>query len=313
MTIETLQYVYAAYKYGSYKEASYALSVTYSVVAKQVARAEEEFGIRIFERASKSKEMQLTKSGQAVIKEIKTILEAYHRIQNIIGELDWSFRKKISIRYGYYIICEEEMDIMHRFMSKHPEIILSQKPGTYEENKAQLELGNVDGIFRAYIGSDSEERVRRSFPDTDYNFQLISRECNFHLLMSENNPLAAYNELTMADIKEIINQTFILMDTSEGRVRETPPYLSRYMGSAVANMKVRYIDSSNLPIVPHLLAEGNYVFPTARRCTRPPAGICAVPLSDWNSEVSLYFIYKKSHTNSLLLDFKRVATDYSMQ
>ena len=52
MTLESLQYVYAAYKFGSYKEAAFAMSVSYSVVAKQVSRVEEELGVKLFERAS---------------------------------------------------------------------------------------------------------------------------------------------------------------------------------------------------------------------------------------------------------------------
>ncbi len=312
MTIETLQYVYAAYRCGSYKEASYALSVTYSVVAKQVARAEEELGTRIFERASKSKEMKLTETGQNVMKEIGIILDAYRRIQGYVSEFDRTSRKKLSIRYGYYLVCEEEMEIMQCFISHYPEIIMSQKPGGQEENKKQLELGNADGIFQAYIGADYEAQLHQDFPESDYKIQLVSAGRHFHFFMSEHNPLASKKQLTIQDRQVVLGQTFLLMDTSEGGVRKIPPYLARYFEKDATRMKIRYIDSSNLPLVSELLAEGDYIFPMARAYTKPLVGICAVPLTDWDTEVRLYFISRKGDDHLPIQKFRKIVAEFSL-
>lgn len=310
MTIETLQYVYAAYRCGSYKEASYEMSVTYSVVAKQVARAEEELGTRIFERASKSKEMKLTKAGQIIIKDIETILDSYRHIQGSISELDRTARKKLTICYGYYLVCEEELEIMQHFISSYPDIIMTQKRGRREENKKKLELGTADGIFQAYIGEDYETQLEYEFPDSDYEIQPVSSGSHMHFFMSEMNPLARKTTLTIEDKEEILEQTFLLMDTSEGGVRKILPYLAQYFGKDALRMKIRYMDSSNLPLVSDLLTKGNYVFPMARRYTKPIAGIKAAALVDWCTQVHLFFISRKGDEHVPLQKFRKMVMSY---
>lgn len=313
MTIETLQYVYTAYKCGSYKEAAFALSVTYSVVAKQVSRAEEELGVRIFERASKSKEMKLTPAGENLMGEIGTILESYRRIQNSIQAFGHGGQKKLYISYGYYMTCEEEIEIMLRFTHQYPHITLSQKRGSSGERRKQMALHSIDGMFTAFMGENWHTELEYEFPDAEYDRILVSNVCQMHFLMSGGNPLVRYPALSRAQREEILKQTFLIMNTADGEVRKVPPFLAEYLGIGSDQMKVRFIDSSNLPLLPDILASGSYLLPLARRCTRPPEQVTAVPVTDWTTQVRLYFISRKLDTSQALKAFRKCVQEYAGQ
>lgn len=313
MTIETLQYVYAAYKYGSYKEASYALSVSYSVVAKQVARAEEELGVRLFERAAKSKAMELSPAGEILINEIETILDAYDRMQNCIYGFSHDKRKRLRIGYGQYFPCEEELSILAMFSQKNPNITLSQKTGDNNDLRKQLSIGILDGIFASLLGDDSPSKVGAIFPPEEYEVDLVSVNRRFHFLMSRQNPLAGFERFTVEDRPALLAQTFIITNTADCETKKVPPDLPEYLGVTRGDMKVRFMDSSNLPLLPMILQDGNYIYPTLRRFTKPLDEVVSVPVVDWKVPVYVYFVCPKGSSSLSLQLFRQCVREYASQ
>jgi len=311
MTIETLRYVYAAYQYGSYKEAAYALEVTYSVVAKQVARAEEELGVKLFERASKAKEMQLTPAGRFLIGELREVLSHYGHMEAMARDYGRTGRRKLRILRGFYLVCEEELDIMARFALRHPDVTLVQKCTSLDAMRTQLTLQYADGIFRAYMGEDFQNKLDSEFPAGEYVRQPISRVCQFHFVMSDHNPLAKRPALSRQDREELLKQTFLITSTSGGKQYSIPPYLERYLKTEDRNMSLRFIDSSNMPLLPRILEGGEFLLPLARRCTQTLPGLTLVPAVDWTTQVRLYFIFRKNSGEQALELFSRCAGEYA--
>ena len=310
MTLESLQYVYAAYQYGSYKEAAYSLSVTYSVVAKQVFRVEEELGVRLFERASKSKDMQLTPAGEMLIGEIETILKAYDRMHNSIEQFSREKRKKLRIGYGQYFPCEEEMELLIRFSRKYPNIALSQKSEPPEDLRKQLSVGILNGVFVALLGENADQKADALFPATLYDRDIVSRTCNFHFLMSQKNPLAGRTQFTKEDREALLEQTILIVNTADSETKRVPPYLPEYLGVSREGMKVRFFDSTNVPLLPYILQEGNYLYPTARRFTRQYEKIVGVPVADWTVPVCLFVVSLKDSLNPALHLFRQCVREF---
>ena len=311
MTLESLQYVYGAYKFGSYKEAAFALSVSYSVVAKQVSRVEEELGVKLFERASKSKEMNLTLAGEALIGEIKTILKSYEKMQNSIDSLGRDRRKRLRIGYGQYLPCEEEISILAMFNKKYPDIALSQKEASPEDLGKQLAAGLLNGIFVALLGSNAYQRAEVLYPPEEYEMDQVRVNCGFHFLMSEKNPLVKCEYFDKKDRDLLLGQTIIITNTADSERKKVPPYLSNYLGTSKQQMKVRFLDSSNLPLLPLILQDGDYIYPTARRFTRELDNIKGIPVVDWEIPVYLYFICSKESDNPSLSLFRQCVKEYS--
>lgn len=313
VTIETLKYIYTAYKCGSYQEAADILSVTHSVVAKQVARGEAELGVRLFERASKSKAMKLSPMGEALIEQIDTILRSYDEMQLTIQSLSGQGEKTLHIGYGYYVPCEEELSIMSGFQLRYPNVVVSQRQYSPEELHKLLGLSKLDGAFLAALNEKTVESFAARYPEDKYDRIPVSRNNTFHFLMSPDNPLARRSSLSLKDRDEILRQTILINGTCGGVRRMIPSELAAYLGLPQEKLKMKYIDSSNHPMLSFTLRDGDYLYPTARRVTQRLANIVAVPIEDWSHVGRLFFVSPKSVRNAPLLRFQQCVRDYAEQ
>jgi len=315
MTIETLEYIYAAYKCGSYKEAAFMMSATYSVVAKQVARAEEELGVRIFERASKSRQMELTPAGEFIMERIGEILDTYNRMRSGLEAMNANNGEHVSIGYGYYYPCEEELEILAQYCDDYPKAVLSQVNAYKESLRRQLAIRTLDGIFD-YCMIDNcmteswDEILRQRYQSDEWAWDVVSESHGFHFLMGENNPLAGRRQLTIQDAPEILKQKIIRVNTDNGKKRHVPPYLARYLQRDWEEIQTVGMDGSNLPLLYNILKNPNLLYPTAKQLRKKPEGIVAVPVADWNATMRLMFVWSKDNTNPGLIHFRRSIRHY---
>ncbi|MBR3301559.1 MAG: hypothetical protein IKI73_02695, partial [Firmicutes bacterium] len=78
MTTEEIALICELPNYTSFLDASFYLPYSPSIITKYVNNVENELGLKIFIRSSKSRPLQLTDDGKAVIESLRRINDDYN-------------------------------------------------------------------------------------------------------------------------------------------------------------------------------------------------------------------------------------------
>ena len=97
MDIREIEAICAVTHYKNYSEAAYRISSSPSVISKQIARAEEELGLRIFERATKSAPVRLTKEGAELIGYLQEIMENYRLLRDKVAAFKVAGSRSVTV------------------------------------------------------------------------------------------------------------------------------------------------------------------------------------------------------------------------
>lgn len=96
-------YVYAVYREGSFSKAAKSLYVSQPWLSTTIKKAEQEFGISIFNRSTTP--ISLTESGKYYIAQIEKILQIEHEMQEYFSVSDKVGRGHLSIGSSTFFAC----------------------------------------------------------------------------------------------------------------------------------------------------------------------------------------------------------------
>ncbi|MCF6410170.1 LysR family transcriptional regulator [Pseudalkalibacillus salsuginis] len=193
MDIRHLEYFSEVARHLSFTKAAATLHVSQPSISKAIKHLEEELGVSLFYR---SKELELTDAGKAVLINAKSVLQAFH---NLTSELtDIMELKKGEIRIGIPPIIGAAFfsKLISRFKEAYPLVVISLDEVGSKSIKQGVEEGSLD------IG------LVCNLPDNKGNFEIV-RVINdpLMLIVHKENPLAKKNEV---DLSALENEPFIL-------------------------------------------------------------------------------------------------------
>lgn len=136
-----------------FSDAAAALGMTQPNVTSQIARLEEELGVRLFERDGRR--VRLTAAGRALLEESETLLEdaaaVLRKVRNAAGSIQ-EYRIGATMTAGGYLLPEAVAAYMRSFPREKLELFIANTDEIAGLLKVRrLDLGLVEGPFDSGI------------------------------------------------------------------------------------------------------------------------------------------------------------------
>ena len=140
---------------GTFSAVADDLRIKQSTVSKWVAALEDEVGVQLLTRTTRS--VRVTEAGQQFYGRAKEILEAYEdataRLQTRAPELSGRLRVSLPVVFGTLFISPW----IPRFLSEHPKLELDL---TFDDRYANLMDEDLDVLIRVGVAVDSSLKAR---------------------------------------------------------------------------------------------------------------------------------------------------------
>ena len=314
MDLREMEAVCAVNAYHNYSEAAFHSSSSPSVISKQVARVEDELGIRIFERATKSAPVKLTPEGEEIISYFKLITGNYHQMQSKIQSMKLSSSESFAVGYQRHVGSFHERDILADFVLSNPAITLSLVTSSTEE---LIHLLNTDALSAAFIsvmvGVDELKTSLVSLADPDFSVTEVFTCNQLYLGFPESHPLAREEIIRRDSYPLLYNETFLLpVEQKADHSAFQRSNLARII-NCPDGLRIRYVDQ-NVPEVALALVERGYgILPQACIVPRQVGGVRFVLMEDPGAPIITYFISRKSRSTPALMSLKAAVTDYAQK
>ncbi len=203
MELTHLKYFVAVAHELHFRKAAEHLNVSQAPLSQQIARLEDELGVKLFERTSRV--VRLTDAGRLFLEEAETILKrAVHAVERM-EQFASGGSGSLSIGYNEPALNTFLPEALFRFGKEYPGMELQLHEMETEAQLNALRSGEIDiGILRPF-GYDLDE----------FESRFIFSE-NYVLAMNPSHPLAQKRNLT---IKMLDGQALLLF------VRNVNPFL----------------------------------------------------------------------------------------
>ena len=298
MDIRELESVCAVAKYGNYSEAAYKIASSPSVISKHVAKVEGELGIKIFERASKSRPGTLTEQGTQIIGYLNMIVEMWRNARKKASELAMGKAEKLAVGYMSFIGNYRENEILARFSIENPQVLLYRKAGTPKELVDMIISGVLDAMFIPVMdGYDTHESVYTVLTEPDIVVDEVLSNDVLTIGIQESHHLAQEQIITQEQFPLLHGDVFLLSNNQLDRYCYMDIY--KFLGFK-GEMKTRYVDFSEPTVALKLVEAGAGVLPQA--CITPLriGNVKFLPVEGWDRKTTLYFLFRKSAYNEAL-------------
>jgi LysR family transcriptional regulator, transcription activator of glutamate synthase operon len=185
MELRQLRYLEAVARQGHFTRAAEELHVAQSAVSHQIRRLEEELGVELLQRTTRS--VQLTAAGRVAVARARAALAEADGLSGEIDELRGLARGTIAIGA---LLPAGPLDLpalLAEFNRRYPGIEIEFREGTTADMTAHLERGELDAAF-----------VLESRPQPPGLGRLPLSQAEMVLAMSPAHPLAAKSPLPIA-------------------------------------------------------------------------------------------------------------------
>lgn len=193
MEISQLRYMYAVSQYGSFTRAAEHLYVTQPTLSQQIRRLEEEIGLPLFRRTTRS--VELTDAGRAVLERVTPLLRCYDELQEQIGRLRDDIAGRRTVRLGVLATFShlDILDTIQRFQAQDQTLSV----------QLHIQMSNVlldmlrDGRLDAAIANIAPEQAQALGPGAAV--RVFARDVICAVLHS-SHPLAGRERLTLPEL-----------------------------------------------------------------------------------------------------------------
>lgn len=294
MDIRKIESVCAVATHRSYSEAAFRTSVSPSVISKHVAAVEDELGIQIFHRATRSASVELTPDGEKVIGYLYELLHQYRLAREAADDARGAQQTLLRVGYVQQLGSYRENSILAGYNIEHPEVIIQRRALSVQDLPAELMSDAVDAVFLPL--PDSTDIPHSDFArlwDGNYVVTEIMRMDRLSIGVPPQNSLWHCDQITEAEFSRLAGETF-LFPVSE----VTAPLLAPLVAKALhlgGQMRIRYADFSEKIMPCNIAATDGCLLP--QLCLVPPTAIGNIrfiPVAGSCPGITLYLIYKKS-------------------
>ena len=156
MTIVQLEYIVALHTYRNFGLAAEKCFVTQPTLSAQIHKAEENLGIKIFDRSKKP--IRPTPKGEEVIAQARIVLQEFAKIKEIVHENEGIVRGEIRLGIIPTLAPYLLPLFLVKFIERYPELKVSVSEFTTQEIVSQIKNGLLDaGLLATPIGENTLE------------------------------------------------------------------------------------------------------------------------------------------------------------
>jgi DNA-binding transcriptional LysR family regulator len=188
MELRHLRTIAAVARHGSFSKAAEELHLAQSAVSQQIRRLEQELGVEVFRRTSRS--VELTAEGDVILGYAHRVLREVDGLHSELGELTGLVRGEVRIGGMYPTGPYDLAEILAEFRARHPGVAINLVEDTQDDLLARLRADELDCAFTAVE------------PDTlgdEYAATLIWEE-EFVVALPVAHPLAAADHVTFEQL-----------------------------------------------------------------------------------------------------------------
>jgi len=306
MTITEIQLLCELPNYTSFADASFYLPYSPSLITKYVNHAEEELGIQIFIRSSRSRDLQLTPEGAAIMETLKRLSDEYNYLKKQISQLKNEDNTRIKIgsqpRFGNI----HEQTILANFLFAKPSAQLSMIKEPADEIIRHLISGRIDAAcitFHDSLALDVYFGDRKSKIEATF---LLS-ECEMYVGISDKY----FPNQTELTLKQLEDFTFAFPFPNANDYQSARATESWKKIAAEKNVNLKYMNLQGYDNTIFQLASTKKVAVTTSHVpTFHHEGIHFLRISDWTGRTNLYFLTLKSNQARMVKALKHCALEH---
>lgn len=140
-----MRYIVASARYGSFSAAAHEFNVRQPIVSKRIKEAEQELGVRLFERSTAG--ARLTPIGEDVVAEARRILDAADRLTNRVKVSSDGKSGRLVVGFYKSLSAGALRAFLREFRETHTEIDVELIEAPYKELIAGLHTERIDAAI----------------------------------------------------------------------------------------------------------------------------------------------------------------------
>src|SRR5437763_13845137 len=147
MELRHLRTIAAVARHGSFSKAAEELHLAQSAVSQQIRRLEQELGVEVFRRTSRS--VELTAEGEVILGYARRVLREVDGLHSQLGEPTGLVRGEVRIGGMYPTGPYDLAEILAEFRARHPGVAINMVEDTQDDILARLRADELDCAFTA--------------------------------------------------------------------------------------------------------------------------------------------------------------------
>jgi DNA-binding transcriptional LysR family regulator len=189
-----MRYVVAVAEHGSFTRAAEACYVVQSALSHQIARLEQDLGVRLFHRTSR--QVRLSAAGAAFLPIARQCLDAADRARAEAAAAVGEIRGPLSVGVIPTVAAVDVPEALRAFRDVHPGVQVRLRAGGSEEFLRQVADGTLD---LAFVGLPDDWEI------TGVASRLLARD-HHRAVVGPDHPLATRKRLTL---ERLADETFV--------------------------------------------------------------------------------------------------------
>ncbi|GAA1539647.1 LysR substrate-binding domain-containing protein [Nocardioides humi] len=194
MELQQMRYVVAIAEHGSFTRAAESCFVVQSALSHQVARLEQELGVRLFHRTSR--QVRLSPAGQAFLPVARQCLDAADRARAEVAAATGEVRGPLSIGVIPTVAAVDVPEALRTFRERYPQVQVRLTSGNSDTHVQQVADGVLDLAFLGLPEGWEVDGVAG---------RRLSRD-HHRAVMAPGHPLAGRSRLTL---ERLAGETFV--------------------------------------------------------------------------------------------------------
>lgn len=307
MTMEEIQLICELPNYSSFADASFYVPYSPPAITKYVNNVEQELGIRLFVRSSKSRTLQLTEEGKAVFESLKRINDDFSYLKKQVNLIKNQDNQRLRIgsqpRFGNI----HEQKIIAAFLLQYPSAQVSMHKLPADELLRGLIAGKIDVAMITFTNSmPLSQYFGEDRPRIEARF-LVS-EPDMYVGVSEHY----FQNREEIALKELEDFTFVFPFPSSNDLQSTQALKSWQAIAKERNFRLKYINLHGYDnTVFEMAVAQKYAITTNNIPSVQYPGVRFLKISDWTGGNSLYLVKRHGQDFAALRQFETVAQKYS--
>lgn len=259
MELQQMRYVLAIAEHGSFTRAAEACFVVQSALSHQVARLEQELGVRLFHRTSR--QVRLSPAGSAFLPIARQCLDAADRARAEVAAATGEIRGPLSIGVIPTVAALDVPDALRAFRERHPQVQIRLASGNSSTFVQQVAEGGLD---LAFLG------VPEDWPISGVASRRLARD-RHRAVMAPDHPLARRSRLTL---DRLAGQTFVDFPAgTTGRLQSDAAFAAAGLRREVS------FETTDMLLMARILRAGLALALLASTFVEQLPGLVAVPVT----------------------------------
>jgi DNA-binding transcriptional LysR family regulator len=188
MELRHLRTIEAVARHRSFTKAADELFLAQSAISQQIRRLEEELGLQIFRRSSRS--VDITDEGRILLAHAKRVIAEIDELHGHLEELTGLLRGAVRIGGIYPFGRYDIYDVLADFRARYPGVAIHMLEDTQDEMLAMLRKDDLDCAF----ASVDPDAIGSEFAAT------LLWEEEFVVAMSPDHAFAARSSVTLEEL-----------------------------------------------------------------------------------------------------------------